>query len=83
MFLKWINKMVAAPLSSALFALALAVIGGQLYAMGTLAQGQVQKAQLRDSQQLSANIAMASCVQSSRGAALNSCRLASNPAMQP
>lgn len=83
MFLKWINKIVGAPLSSALFALALAEIGGQLYAMGTLAQGQVQKAQLRDSQQVSANIALASCVQSSRGAALNNCRAASTLASLP
>lgn len=83
MFVKWINRIAAAPLSSVLFALALAMIGAQLYAMATLAQGQVHKALLRDSQQLSANRALASCVQSSRGVALNNCRLATTLAMIP
>ena len=52
-------------------------IAGQLAALVMLADGQVEKAQLRDASQGSARAATASCVESNRGAALNDCDRAS------
>ena len=49
------------------------VIIGQLVAMVMVADGQVEKAQLREASQVSARAATAWCVQSSLGAALNDC----------
>jgi len=53
------------------------VIASQLVAMVLVAGGQVEKAQLREANQSSARAAMAGCIESSRGAALRDCELAS------
>ena len=74
MLLKLLHRILDTPLASVLFAVALAVIAAQLYAISTLAQGQVQKAQLRDSLRTSENMMLAQCQLYSRGEALNACR---------
>ncbi len=83
MFWTLLNRMLAAPLASCIGVLALLVIAAQLYAMGSLAQGQVQKAHLRDSLQISANTALANCFLYSKGAALSQCRSATLLAQNP
>ena len=69
-----LTRLATAPWASAMFLVGVAVIAAQLYAVGTLAQGQVQRAQLRDSLQASANQVLANCVYYSKGSALNACR---------
>ena len=49
------------------------VIVCQLVAMVMVADGQVEKAQLRDARQASARAATAWCIESNRGAALRDC----------
>ena len=54
------------------------LIAGQLVALVMLADGQVEKAQIRDASQASARAAKAWCIESNRGAALSDCDRASN-----
>ena len=57
------------------------VIVAQLAALVMLADGQVEKAQLREASQASARAATAWCVQSNWGAAIKNCDRTANPMM--
>ena len=85
LFRTFIDKLLAqlahAPLASAMCLVGLAVIAAQLYAMATLAHGQVHKAQVRDSLQVTANSMLANCLYRNKGAALNACRPLSAPSL--
>ncbi len=62
-----------APAKKMLFVAAGLVLVCQLVAMALVAEGQVEKAHVREASQASFQAAMASCIESSRGIDLNDC----------
>ncbi len=73
MFSDHLRKVDEAPTKTLLLIAAGLVIVCQLVAMVLVADGQVEKAQMREASQASARAATAWCVESSRGAALREC----------
>lgn len=73
MFSDHLRKVDEAPTRTLLLIAAGLVIVCQLVAMVLVADGQVEKAQMREASQASARAATAWCVESSRGAALRQC----------
>lgn len=73
MFSDHLRKIDEAPAKTLLLIAAGLVIVCQLVAMVLVADGQVEKAQLREASHASARAATAWCVQSNRGAALRDC----------
>lgn len=80
MFSDQLRKIDEAPHKSLLLVAAGLVIACQLVAMALVAGEQVHKAQMRGNSQASRDVAVASCVESSRGVAVKDCfRLGSSP----
>ncbi|MGB4117694.1 MAG: hypothetical protein WBK51_14235 [Polaromonas sp.] len=73
MFSDHLRKIDDAPAKTLLLVAAGLVIVCQLVAMVLVADGQVEKAHLREASQASARAATAWCVESSHGAALREC----------
>ena len=73
MFSDHLPKIVESPAKTLMLVAAGLGIVGQLVALVMLADGQVEKAQLRDASQASARAVTALCVEGNRGAALNDC----------
>lgn len=73
MFSDHLRKIDEAPHKSLLLVAAGLVIACQLVAMAWVAGEQVQKAQTRGNSQASRDVAVASCVESSRGVAVKDC----------
>ena len=73
MFSNHLPKINQLPTRTLLIIGAGVVIVGQLIAMVTVANGQVEKAQLREISQASARAAAVWCIESSRGEALRQC----------
>lgn len=73
MFSDHLRKIDEAPHKSLLLVAAGLVIACQLIAMALVAGEQVEKAQMRGNSQASRDVAMASCVESSRGVAVKDC----------
>ena len=73
MFSDHLRKIDDSPAKALLLITAGLVIVCQLVALVLVADGQVEKAQLREASQASARAATAWCLESSRGAALREC----------
>lgn len=73
MFSDHLRKIDEAPHRTLLFVAAALVMVCQLVAMALVAGEQVQKAQMRVDSQVSRQVAVASCVETSRGVAIKDC----------
>ena len=74
MFTRLWKQLAASPLGTVVLAAALVVIAVQLSAFVVVLQGQMQRAELRESLRTTTNAAMANCIYSRKGADVDACR---------